>query len=254
MVEVYQLRCDGVMLRCCVAELNDGSIAGCIDIPTPKGVMRFAAKVPREVVLSAYSRALPWLRQQVQTGGVEIVGRFGSRLKKAFKGKLIGKLGRLGSKILNSKVMRGAMKIAKLVPGYGQVANQAYKAARKASEVASRLGRGQGGARQAVRQLRQVAERRTLPNGASASGEQVAVARNALDRVRSAYLNRYGSRLERIVNQGGAVGSEQIEIVTGAEELGLLQRFKQWAFRRGVPELPGGGLRGLYRDGLAALA
>lgn len=254
MLEVYQLQCNGVSLRCCVAELGDGSIAGCIDVPTPQGVIRLAAKVPRQVVIAALQQSMPWIRQQVQTGGVEIVGRFGRRLKKAFKGKLIGKLGRLGSKILNSKLARGVMKVAKFVPGYGQVANKAYQAARKASEVASRLGRGRGGARQAVRQLRQVAEQRLLPNGARASGEQVVVANNALNRVRSAYLTRYGSRLDRIMRQGGAVGSQEIEIVTGAEELGLLDRFKQWAFRRGVPELPGGGLRGLYRDGLNALA
>lgn len=248
-IEVYRLQCNGLELRCCVAECSDGSIAGCIDVPTPSGVIRLAAKVPREVILAGLQRAQPWLAANAAAAGVEIVGR-----RRLFKGKLIGKLGRLGKKILESKVVRGAMKVARFVPGYGQAINAAYKTARKASNVAAQLGRGRGSSRQAVRQLRQIAERRLLPNGAAASGEQVRVSQDALARIRQAYLNRYGSRIARALQNGGAVSGSEQYIITGAAELGLLDRFKAWAFRRGMPELPSGGARGLYREGLRALS
>lgn len=225
----FQMTCDGHVLHARIIE-TPGGIMACTRIPTPSGrSIVLAAKLPMEVIRATLRQWAPQIRAMLgndaESGSAEVVigrrrrrRRFGRRLRGLFRGKVIRKLGGVARKVLNSKVVRGAMKVARLVPGYGQAINAAYRTARKASNIAANLGRrGQRGdrARRAVRQLRSRAMPRIARRFGRSSGEYARV-EDALDSIRTAYGARYGSALRRMANQGAVSGQRDMMIVTGA--------------------------------------
>lgn len=268
-LEVYNLRCQGQICRALVSTTPDG-ITGCIDIPTPTGVIRVTAKMTKETVRTMMKKIAPFIRKNIleedaaddeiiTAGGwddVDVAGRrsrrrarrarrrakWKNRMKKLFSGKVVKKLGKVANKVLNNKLVRGAMKFAKFIPGYGQAIGAAYNVASKAAKVASNLGKGRRGARQAVSALRRVAERRATPRqrqvasslfqgfqrgrqalqGARSmlrgrsSGIDAYTAQQMLNAVGKAYLRRYGADLAAIARQGGAVSGPAYDIVVGA--------------------------------------
>lgn len=258
-LEVYNLRCQGQLCRALVST-TPGGITGCIDIPTPSGIIRVGVKMSKETIRAMIRQMAPFIKKQIleedaaDDDSTE-VGRsrrarrkarrrrrrakWKNRMKKLFSGKVVKKLGKVANKVLNSKVVRGAMKIAKFIPGYGQAIGAAYNVASKAARVASNLGRGRRGARQAVSALRDVAERRATPQQRQrasslfrggrrafqsarnmlqgrSSGIDAYTAKQMLNAVGKAYLRRYGADLARIAKQGATVSGKQADIVVGA--------------------------------------
>lgn len=279
-IELYTMEVDGQAIRAFIQETASG-ILGCVHVPTPHGTMQFAAKVPIEAVRALLQRFRPQIEALLvaEANGNAEAGRqrrrFGSRLKKAFKGKVLGKLANAARKVLNSRVMRGVMKAANFIPGFGQAANAAYNVARKAADVASRLGQGRTSGVADVRALRCMAEGGCTPDGSPLTNEQIEIAGRTLKRVRRAFGSRYGSALQRIARQGAVTGSRDVAIVTGAVELygsnsparALSQRsmgrrdgasvagIRNWVqswFRRGYD--PQSRLREAYALGLSSLA
>lgn len=270
-LEIYHLRCQGRVCRALVSTTPDG-ITGCIDIPTPSGIVRVAVRMSKETIRAMISKMAPFIKRHIleedaaddeiiTSGGwddVDVSGRrsrrkarrrrrrarWKKRMKKLFSGKVVKKLGKVANKVLNNKFVRGAMKFAKFIPGYGQAIGAAYKVASKAAKVASNLGKGKRGAKQAVHALRRVAARRATPHQrrmasslfqgfqgfqgvrrniqalrGRSSGIDAYTAEQMLHAVGRAYLNRYGSDLEAIARQGSTVSGADLDIVVGAAAL-----------------------------------
>lgn len=217
---------DGCTVDFYVGETPEG-FCGAAKIHTPQGPVCIAAKFPmsmvRQFAAANKERLTRFLNQEVE------VGRRRRRLRGLFRGKVIRKLGGVAKKILNSKVVRGAMKVARLVPGYGQAIDAAYKTARRASNVAANLGRGgrRGqAARQGVQALRAVAQnrggqraRQMASRLLGRSGITAATARQALRGTAQRFSQQYGGALRRMAQQGAISSGSDLAIVAGAMSL-----------------------------------
>lgn len=226
---------DGVDCNFCLKETPKGYL-GSVTVPTPKGPIVVAIRFPVEAIKAFYAQHRHHIEEAL--GGAASAGteigrrrrrRFGSRLRKMFKGKVIRKLGGFAKKILNSKLVKGAMKIARFIPGYGQAINAGYNAATKAANIASNLGRsGRQGqaARRGVSALRQVAQGRgtaSLRGMASRflgrSGVDARTAQGSLRGIGRSFANRYGGALRRMAGQGAVSSGHDLAIIGGAMAL-----------------------------------
>ena len=160
----------------CEVMHNNGQWYGKCVVPTPKGNITICARASEAAIANALARR----------GGAE-VGRWGffKKIKRFARRKVLRGITHGLSKIVNNPLMRKAMSVAKFIPGYGPLISKAYKTARRVTNIADGLARGNRRSRTAVRSIRRMAQRHMNPR-------QRRRARAVLGQLRSTYAMRYG--------------------------------------------------------------
>lgn len=117
-------------------------------------------------------------------------GGWWSKIKRFAKKKILRKITGGLKKVLNNPLVRKAMSVVKFVPGFGTAINSAYTMARKVTNIADGLARGNPRTRRAVRRIRHMAQTSTDPR-------MRRQAQGVVNQLRNTYSMRYGLRPNR---------------------------------------------------------